>query len=67
MRGGHATPDAAMRLKQYRLVGLLGWRGYQDCPANIADDFATIMDEEARMQAEESEKMKTEINKGGRR
>lgn len=59
MRGGPSTPDAAMRLKQYGLIKLLGWRGYQEIPASMADDFAAILDEEARQQAEEIERMKS--------
>jgi len=66
MRGGSPTPDAAMRLKQYGLVKLLGWRGYQECPANIADDFAAILDEEARQQREEMEKINRGAGKTGR-
>ena len=62
MRGTSPTPDAAMRFKQYGLVKLLGWRGYQEIPAPIADDFAAIMDEEARQQKEEIDRMKNKAN-----
>lgn len=58
MRGGPITPDAAMRLKQYGLIKLLGWRGYQEIPAPLGDDFTAIIDEEVRQQAEEYDRMK---------
>lgn len=67
MRGASPTPDAAARLTQYRLVKLLGWRGYLEIPANIADDFAAIMNEEARQQAEEANRMKGELGNVRRR
>lgn len=63
MRGASPTPDAAMRLKQYGLVKLLGWRGYQEIPASIADDFAAIIDEEARQQKEEIDRMKNQADR----
>jgi len=63
MRGASQTPDAAMRLKQYGLVKLLGWRGYQEIPAHIADDFAAIIDEEARQQKEEIDRMKNQADR----
>ena len=60
MRGARPTPDAALRLTQYELVKLLGWCGYQEIPAHVADDFAVIIREEARQQAEEVERIKNE-------
>lgn len=67
MRGASPTPDASMRLKQYGLVELLGWRGYQECPAPIADDFAVIIEEKARQQAEEINQTKREMGNIKRR
>lgn len=67
MRGASPSPDAAMRLKQYGLVKLLGWRGYQECPAPIADDFAAIIEEQARQQKEEIDRMKNETERIKRR
>lgn len=62
MRGQRPTPEAALRLKQYGLVKMLGWRGYLECPAPIADDFAAIIAEEARQQAGELERMKGKMS-----
>lgn len=67
MRGANPTPDAAMRLKQYGLIKLLGWRGYQEIPAHIADEFTVILEEEARQQAEEINRMKNETGRIRRR
>ncbi len=67
MRGTSPTPDASMRFKQFGLVELLGWRGYLECPAPIADDFAVIIEEKARQQAEELDRMKRETAGKNRR